>query len=57
MPVKWPLVSERCKDCPKCGPMGAQNLYGLGPGVYPADRFPKEPAHFGCNCSKMVLSA
>ncbi len=56
MSMKW-LVSERCKGCPKCGPMGARDLYGLGPGVYPADRFPKEPAHFGCNCSKIVLPA
>ncbi len=49
MAIRW-VLSEKCKDCPRCGPRGRDDLFGLGPGVYPDDRFPKFPEHWGCNC-------
>jgi hypothetical protein len=55
MNIKW-VLSEECRDCPKCGPRGTNDMFGLGPGVYPRDRFPKFPAHFGCDCTRKVLS-
>ena len=51
MPVRW-VLSERCGDCPRCRPRGTDDLYGLGPGVYPDDKFPDFPEHWGCNCAK-----
>ncbi len=55
MKVKW-VLSEKCSGCSRCGPRGRADDYGLGPGVYPSGHFPRFPAHFGCNCSKKVLS-
>ncbi len=54
MAIKW-VLSEKCRDCTRCGPRGTGDTYGLGPGVYPRERFPRLPAHFGCNCTKAVL--
>jgi hypothetical protein len=45
--MSWQLGSgENCEICKK---LATQDLYGLGPGVYPIDKFPKIP-HYGCNC-------
>ena len=55
MVFKW-VLSEKCTGCSLCGPRGTADGYGLGSGVYPRERFPRFPAHFGCNCRKAVLS-
>ncbi len=46
--VKWNcLDSER--TCQTCREYVSQNLYGLGPGIYPPDKIPPMP-HIGCIC-------
>lgn len=47
---KWNVESipGRVRDI--CDVYGGQNLYGLGPGVYPFGKEPTCPAHTNCNC-------
>jgi hypothetical protein len=47
---KWNVETgvERKRDI--CDVLGNQNLYGLGPGVYPFGKQPTCPAHTNCNC-------
>lgn len=42
--VKWNLNQRHDRDDP-CDVNATQDLYGLGPGVYPPDRFPRWPNH------------
>lgn len=42
--VKWNLNQRHDRDDP-CDVNATQDLYGLGPGVYPPDSFPRWPNH------------
>ncbi len=46
--VKWNLSSSHRIAC-ECEALASQDLYGLGPGVYPPDRVPARP-HPNCYC-------
>ena len=50
MNIKW-VLSQQCSGCDRCGARGKADVYGLGEGVYPFDKFPKLPAHWGCDCT------
>lgn len=46
---RWTL-SSRHPYFDICDIHAAVNLYGLGPGVYPKNKFPRRPAHPHCMC-------
>jgi hypothetical protein len=50
--LKWNLSKSYSKNgkeiCEQCNQYATQNLYGLGPGVYPVNIVPK--GHDGCHC-------
>lgn len=46
---RW-LLNSRHPRYDICDIHANIDLYGLGPGVYPKDRFPKRPAHPHCMC-------
>jgi len=46
--VKWNCLDSE-KTCQTCRKYASQDLYGLGPGVYPPDKVPPV-AHVGCMC-------
>ncbi|MFW6030613.1 MAG: hypothetical protein ACOCRO_10260 [Halanaerobiales bacterium] len=45
--IKWNLSNSH-KEKDVCDKYATQNLYGLGPGVYPPDKVPER--HDGCIC-------
>lgn len=45
--IKWNLGAHLREDI--CDKLATQDLYGLGPGVYPPDRYPAIP-HDNCHC-------
>lgn len=47
--IRWVLGSRHPKT-DICDFYAQADLYGLGPGVYPKDRFPPMPAHPHCGC-------
>src|SRR5690606_768780 len=46
--IKWHLSASHRRPC-ECEVLARQDLYGLGPGVYPPDRMPDIP-HPSCHC-------
>lgn len=46
---QWKL-SDRHPKCDICDVYAHANLYGLGKGIFPKDKFPKLPAHPHCLC-------
>lgn len=47
--IKWNLSKSHTeKDKDICDQYATQDLYGLGPGVYPVDKVPER--HKGCRC-------
>ena len=46
--IKWNLSASHRIEC-ECEVLAEQDLYGLGPGVYPPDRLPERP-HPNCFC-------
>lgn len=46
---RW-VLNSRHPRYDICDIHAKANLYGLGPGVYPKDKFPKRPAHPHCMC-------
>jgi hypothetical protein len=45
--IKWNLASHLREDI--CDKLATQDLYGLGPGVYPVEKYPVIP-HDNCHC-------
>jgi hypothetical protein len=45
--IKWNLGMHLTNDI--CGQLASQDLYGLGPGVYPPHAYPEIP-HDNCHC-------
>lgn len=46
--IKWNLSASHSRRC-ECDVLAEQDLYGLGPGVYPPDELPERP-HPMCMC-------
>ena len=46
--VKWNLSASHRTNC-ECEVLATQDLYGMGPGIYPKDRVPERP-HPNCFC-------
>lgn len=46
--VRWRLSASHRRPC-ECEQLASQDLYGLGPGVYPPDEVPERP-HPNCFC-------
>ena len=47
---RWNVETGVSRKRDVCDLYATQNLYGLGPGVYPFGRQPTCPAHTNCNC-------
>lgn len=47
---KWNVETGVARKRDVCDLYATQNLYGLGPGIYPFGKQPTCPAHTNCNC-------
>jgi hypothetical protein len=52
--MKWNL-SKSHKVTDICDTLASQDLYGLGPGVYPKDKLLPKPAHPHCICFETIV--